>query len=147
MVAAVGDHGLLGYCAARNSRDFANLIAEAGHPPFFLKMSKRCCTAAKRGHSAKEGLAVDNIPSSMQRWTARVIGPSSMASHLELLLGPGVGMLDGGVQVHIPAELVPAELRVPDTLLVVAIHHGHPAGFEVLGRAEAQAVATAAYSS
>ena len=88
-----------------------------------------------------------NVPSSMQRWTARLIGPSSMSGHLERLLGPGVGRLDGGVLVHLPAELVPAELRVPNTLLVEAIQHGHLAGFEVLGRAEAQPVATADHPS
>ncbi|MFT3686966.1 MAG: hypothetical protein QM783_18935 [Phycisphaerales bacterium] len=40
---------------------------------------------------------------------------------VEVVLHPGEGMADGGVRIEVPAELVPRELRVPNTRLWVKL--------------------------
>ncbi len=34
---------------------------------------------------------------------------------LQVLVGPGMGMLDGGIPTEIPMQTVPPELRTPNT--------------------------------
>ena len=45
----------------------------------------------------------------VQEWTLRI------------LLGPGQGQLDGGAPWEVPLELVPPELRMPNTELEVML--------------------------
>jgi hypothetical protein len=43
---------------------------------------------------------------------------------IKILLAPGQGMADGGIPRDIPLELVPFELRTPNTKLQVTMQNG-----------------------
>lgn len=40
---------------------------------------------------------------------------------IKIVLVPGVGMADGGIPVDIPIDLVPIELRLPNTRLTITM--------------------------
>ena len=46
---------------------------------------------------------------------ARVIFVES-ANALRVLIGPGIGQLDGGVEMTLPTELIPADFRRPNAV-------------------------------
>jgi hypothetical protein len=43
---------------------------------------------------------------------------------IQILLAPGCDHLNGGVPIDIPIDLVPAELRIPSTDLIVTRRNG-----------------------
>ncbi|BBB59787.1 hypothetical protein UNDKW_1514 [Undibacterium sp. KW1] len=44
-----------------------------------------------------------------------------LPGEIQLLLCPGVGLANGGARYHVPFEIVPPELRMPNTLLWVKL--------------------------
>jgi hypothetical protein len=44
---------------------------------------------------------------------------------IKIVLLPGVGMADGGIPVDIPIDLVPFELRIPNSLLTVTVNNAN----------------------
>jgi hypothetical protein len=63
------------------------------------------------------------VPGTQQsRIWARVIGCIT-PGFVDVILGAGVGMLDGGVRTQIPIDLVPFALRTPNTEFVVVVDH------------------------
>ena len=50
---------------------------------------------------------------SLFRIRSRVIG-CLRDGFITVILGPGVGMLDGGITTEIPVEAVPPDLRMPN---------------------------------
>jgi hypothetical protein len=52
------------------------------------------------------------------RFTARVIGCITPGC-VDIVLGPGIGMLDGGIPTVLPFDLVPSSLRMPNSEFVV----------------------------
>ena len=54
---------------------------------------------------------------------ARVVYVSSRNT-IQILLAPGQGAADGGIPVEIPLELVPVELRMPNSELLVTLRNG-----------------------
>jgi len=45
-------------------------------------------------------------------------------STIRLLVHPGVGLVDGGIPMNIPLDLVPLPLRMPNTMLTVTMEAG-----------------------
>jgi hypothetical protein len=66
----------------------------------------------------------DRLTSRTYEIPARVIYVSSHNT-IQILLGPDYRMLDGGVPTDIQLELVPFELRMPNTELVVMMRDGY----------------------
>jgi hypothetical protein len=56
-------------------------------------------------------------------WPARVIYVSGR-TRIRIVVGPGIGMLDFGIPTDIDLELVPFELRTPNTDLLVTSRNG-----------------------
>lgn len=55
-------------------------------------------------------------------------------TELRLVLEPGVGMLDGGVPIDVPASAIPPMLRCPNALLWVELDgSGHVLSAEPRG--------------
>jgi hypothetical protein len=55
-----------------------------------------------------------------REWNERVpavVMACLLPSELRIVLHPGVGLVDGGVPLDIPMDIVPLELRLPDKLL------------------------------
>jgi hypothetical protein len=50
----------------------------------------------------------------VNRIPARVLG-SLREGYIQIIVGAGLGMLDGGIHVEIPIELVPPLLRTPNS--------------------------------
>ena len=51
---------------------------------------------------------------------ATVIG-CLMPGCVDVILGQGIGMLDGGVATQLPIDLVPFSLRMPNTEFIVVL--------------------------
>ena len=49
---------------------------------------------------------------------AKVIG-SLRAGHLTVFVGTGIGMLDGGFATEVPIDLIPFELRMPNSEFIL----------------------------
>ncbi len=63
-------------------------------------------------------------PDGMMRLPTRVIGclrPGFPRVHI----GPGIGLLDGGVPTEIPVGLVPGDLRMPNSEFTVVLKPDH----------------------
>jgi hypothetical protein len=54
---------------------------------------------------------------------ARVIYAPDRES-IQILLAPGQGLADGGIPITISIDLVPFDLRMPNTKLLVAMRNG-----------------------
>lgn len=54
---------------------------------------------------------------------ARVIAVLTRST-IQLLLLPGFGLADGGIPTEVPLELVPPEMRMPNTTLTVTMTNG-----------------------
>lgn len=52
------------------------------------------------------------------RCHAKVLG-CLRSGWLEVIVGPGIGMLDGGIPTEIPMDLVPFNLRTPNTEFIL----------------------------
>jgi len=59
-------------------------------------------------------------PNQVSRTTVTVIG-CLRPRNLTVILGAGVGLADGEITTEIPLQLVPIELRIPNTQFVVLI--------------------------
>ncbi len=46
-------------------------------------------------------------------------------THIRILLLPGYGLADGGVPCDIPIDMVPLDLRLPNTLLTATMVNGN----------------------
>jgi hypothetical protein len=51
---------------------------------------------------------------------ARVLG-YVRPNYLRVIVLPGVGMVDGGIQHDLPLEIVPPDLRMPNTEFIVLL--------------------------
>ncbi len=58
-----------------------------------------------------------------QEAPARVINVLNRST-IQLLVLPGVGLADGGIPRHVPLEIVPVPLRMPNTMLTVTMEEG-----------------------
>lgn len=59
---------------------------------------------------------------------ARVLGPAS-PGFLRVIIGPGIGMLDGGLEIDLPVNQIPEDLRLPNSEFMVVQHRER--GFQV----------------
>jgi len=69
---------------------------------------------------SKDYVTIGKRPEAFEPLRAEVCGPIGN-SEMRILLLPGVGQVDGGVPCDIPMEIVPLELRVPNTSLWVEL--------------------------
>lgn len=53
-----------------------------------------------------------------RRCHAKVLG-CLRSGWLEVAVGPGIGMLDGGIPTEIPIDIVPIGLRTPNTEFIL----------------------------
>ncbi|MEM8637009.1 MAG: hypothetical protein AAGF33_18750 [Pseudomonadota bacterium] len=44
---------------------------------------------------------------------------------VRFLLQPGYGLADGGIPTEVPLDVVPPELRMPNTMLTVTVENGN----------------------
>jgi hypothetical protein len=65
------------------------------------------------------------------RVRSRVIG-CLQDGFVTVLLGAGLGQLDGGIPTPVAAGMLPAQLRIPNTELDVVIRRGKIVGIEPL---------------
>jgi hypothetical protein len=65
----------------------------------------------------------------VSRVRSRVIG-SLQDGFVTILVGAGIGQLDGGVPTPVPLLLVPASLRMPNTELYAVVRRGEIIGVE-----------------
>ena len=57
----------------------------------------------------------------LERVPALVFG-CLLSGEIRIVLHPGVGLADGGAPRDVPTELIPPELRMPNTLLWVQLN-------------------------
>lgn len=58
-----------------------------------------------------------------QEIPARVIAVLTQSTN-QVLLFPGAGLADGGIPTEIPLDLVPPDLRLPNTMVTVTMESG-----------------------
>ena len=58
---------------------------------------------------------------------ARVIAVLTRST-IQLLLCPGAGLADGGIPTEVPLDIVPPELRLPNTMMIVTMENGRITG-------------------
>jgi hypothetical protein len=57
-----------------------------------------------------------------REWTERIpaeVFACLIPGEMQIILGPGLGLANGGAPLDVPMELIPFELRVPNTPLWV----------------------------
>ena len=67
----------------------------------------------------------------ISRVRSRVVG-CLQDGFVTVLLGAGLGQLDGGIPTPVAAAMFPAQLRIPNTELYVVIQRGEIVGIEPL---------------
>ena len=82
---------------------------------------------AGQGH---RGIATGGESEPIQRYPARVLG-CLRPGHLTVLVAYGQGMADGGIPLDVPMEIVPSDLRMPNSEFIVLFGQGDPRSIAV----------------